>query len=156
MFYFFIWLFIGSIGTNISWILSEKEDNPKFKSKYYIRGFFFGLILGPLAIPVHHFMKNKRRKNKLKVTSDNFEELLLKSAEEALQHANGEIKLKEGLVSLNNKLFSQYNKDSDLLLIRFELNVPSFSQKYDDKIDLILAKEDNRVIGYNIYFARKI
>jgi hypothetical protein len=155
MLYFFLWLFFGSIGTNISWIILEKEDNPEFKLKHYIKGFLLGLALGPLTIPIHYLMKNKRIKNKLKVTSDNFEELLLKSAEEALQHANGEIKLKEEFVPLNNKLFSQYNKDSDLLLIRFELNIPSFTQKYDDKIDLILAKEDNRIIGYNIYFARK-
>lgn len=50
-----IWILLGSLSLNVLYMKRSMEELPAGKSKLpvtaYIRGFVFGIVLGPLTIP---------------------------------------------------------------------------------------------------------
>lgn len=68
-----VWLLAGSIGLNINWIFLDKETMGDFehwknrkqkpiKTIHYIKGFLFGLLLGPFS--VRDLSEKRSRNNK--------------------------------------------------------------------------------------------
>jgi len=71
MIYLITWKFIGSISMNLAWVeldqavlkdfyLWKKRKNSGITDKHYIKGFIFGLLLGPFARPIFKVVNGKR------------------------------------------------------------------------------------------------
>jgi len=65
MIYLLIWVLCGLLGLNLMWMATWLIEHPDYKIKHVLKGFFFGILLGPFAI-LGILKKIKKNKHLLK------------------------------------------------------------------------------------------
>lgn len=48
-----------------------------------------------------------------------------------------------------------YDKKTNFMALRFESGIETYVEDFKEGIDIVLAEEDDRVVGYNLYEADK-